>query len=43
MSDPILNFWVWGERGIGCAKLSFISVYEEVIKKKREVIVMAQI
>lgn len=36
MSDLILNFCMWGKRGAGHAKLSFASMYEKVIKRKRE-------
>lgn len=43
MSDLILNFWIWGGRRAGRSNLSFAGVFEEVIKREREMIVGAQI
>lgn len=43
MSDLILNFGMWGERRAGRSNLSFAGVFEEVIKREREMIVVAQI
>lgn len=36
MFDLILNFCMWGKRGVGYVKLFFVSMYEKVIKRKRE-------
>lgn len=43
VSDLPLNFGVWGKEEQAIAQVSFASMYEEVIQRRGEVIVMPQI